>query len=38
VRTIETGEHKPRLETARRLAAALGTSVDVVFPEASDDV
>lgn len=36
LRLIESGEHAPRLTTARAIADALGTKLTVVFPEASD--
>jgi putative transcriptional regulator len=37
LRLIENGEHTPRLDTARRIADALGAKVSWIFPEASDD-
>jgi putative transcriptional regulator len=36
LRMVEIGEHNPRLETATRIARALGTRLDVVFPETRD--
>jgi DNA-binding XRE family transcriptional regulator len=33
LRLIESGEHQPKLETARKIAKALGTRVEVIFPE-----
>jgi DNA-binding XRE family transcriptional regulator len=37
LRLIENGEHQPKLETARRIARALGTRVEVIFPERGHD-
>ncbi|MGO9972751.1 MAG: helix-turn-helix transcriptional regulator [Solirubrobacteraceae bacterium] len=36
VRLIEAGERSPRLVTARRIAATLGTRIEVVFPPVGD--
>lgn len=37
LRLIEEGKSAPRLDTARRIAAALATDVTAVFPEGGDD-
>lgn len=33
LRNLENGKHEPSLKLARRLAAALGATVDQLFPE-----